>query len=72
MDAAERRRQAELRAVYRDAWAVLGAWATCACPEDTCPLQEEMDRLGFAAGDLLAAVALGQPRLIGIAAWGAW
>lgn len=69
MSREDRRRQAELRAVYRTGWDILSAWAQCECPAGSCPLEAELVRLGVAPGDLLAALALGQPSLIGVHTW---
>jgi len=66
MDKHEKRRQAELRCVYRNAWDILTTWAQCACEPEACPLEAEMSRLGLTPGLLLAAVALGQPSMLGI------
>lgn len=68
MDRAERRRQLELRTCYRDAWVILTTWARCACEPGSCPLEQEMHRLGFTPGDLLEAAVTGNPAAIGIAA----
>lgn len=67
MNRSERRRQFELRTVYLNAWNILSTWATCCCEPGTCPLEAELSRLGIDPGTLLAAVALGQPELIGVA-----
>jgi len=61
-----KRRQFELRTVYRNAWDILTTWATCQCPPGACPLEAELARLGTDPSELLVAVALGQPWLIGI------
>ncbi len=63
------RRQRELRCLYYEGWSVLSAWATCTCPEGACPIAAELERLGVEPGDLLAALALGQPALIGVKLW---
>lgn len=70
MDRAERRRQIELRTCYRDAWGILTAWAQCACDFGSCPLEQEMHRLGFTPGDLLEAAVTGNPAVIGISTAG--
>lgn len=57
----ERRRAIELRNVYENGWDVLKTWGTCQCPEGTCPLGAELDRLGISPGGLLLAVVLGDP-----------
>lgn len=66
MTKAEKRRQWELRSVYQNGWDILWAWGQCVCPPGTCPLQAELDRVEVDPGDLLMALALGQPSLIGI------
>jgi hypothetical protein len=66
MDRRARQRQRELRAVYEQGWGILSAWATCECPEGRCPLEAELDRLMVRPGDLLAAMATGQPEFIGL------
>lgn len=62
----ERRRQAELRTVYRNAWDILGTWIHCRCAPGECPLENELARLGTDMSSLLEAAALGQPEWIGV------
>jgi len=66
MNRTEKRRQADLRCVYRNAWDILTTWAQCRCTPGSCPLEAELTRLGTDPGGLLVAVVLGQPQLLGI------
>ena len=66
MDRAAKRRQFELKTVYRNAWDILTTWSQCRCDEGSCPLEAELTRLGIDPGTLLLAACLGQPQLIGI------
>jgi hypothetical protein len=66
MDRAQRRRQWELRNIYENGWDLLDAWAQCDAAPGDCCIEQELLRLETDPGSLLAALALGQPALIGI------
>lgn len=66
MDREAKRRQFELKTVYRNAWDILSTWSQCRCAAGACPIETELTRLGTDPGTLLLAVCLGQPQLIGI------
>jgi len=60
-----KQRAALLWHLYQDGWEILTHWATCVAPEGGCALEAGLWRLGVDPGDLLAALVLSDPSIIG-------